>query len=94
MERRKRIMDRLIESADLPGEPLPGQTVVELAGDRRVLIENHKGVSQYGRDKITVRVRYGTLMVCGCGLELGRMTKEQLVITGRIDGVMVYRGKC
>ena len=40
MERRKGIMDRLIEEADLPGELLPGQSVVELAGDRRVLIEN------------------------------------------------------
>lgn len=94
MERRKGIMDRLIEEADLPGELLPGQSVVELAGDRRVLIENHRGVTEYGQGKISVRVRYGLVVVCGCGMELSRMTREQLVITGRIDGITLHRGKC
>ena len=94
MERRKGIMDRLIEEADLPGELLPGQSVVELAGDRRVLIENHRGVTEYGQGKISVRVRYGLVVVCGCGLELSRMTREQLVITGQIDGITLHRGKC
>ena len=94
MERRKGMWEKLFESADLPGEPLPGQSVVELAGDRRVLIENHRGVTEYGQGKISVRVRYGIVVVCGCGLELSRMTREQLVITGRIDGVTLHRGKC
>ena len=94
MERRKGIMDRLIEEADLPGELLPGQSVVELAGDRRVLIENHRGVTEYGQGKISVRVRCGLVVVCGCGLELSRMTREQLVITGRVDGITLHRGKC
>ena len=31
------------------------------------------------------------LMICGCGLELVRMCKEQLVVTGRIDGITFCR---
>lgn len=94
MKRRKGLLERLVEEIDLPGEVMPGQPLVELAGDRRVLIENHSGVTEYGKEKICVKVRYGVLTVCGCGLELARMTKEQLVITGRIDGVtLTRRGK-
>ncbi len=84
-------MERLADSADLGGEPLPMQPLVELAGDRRVLIENHRGVVQYSREKICVKVRYGTVAVCGCGLELSRMTREQLVISGRINEIQVIR---
>ena len=84
-------MERLADSADLSGEPLPLQPLVELAGDRRVLIENHRGVVQYSREKICVKVRYGTVAVTGCGLELSRMTREQLVISGRIDGICLIR---
>ena len=42
-------MERMVERADLPGEALPGQPLVELLGERRVLIEHHGGVTEYGR---------------------------------------------
>ena len=84
-------MQRLTDQMDLSGEPLPGVPVVELAGDRRVLIERHGGVTQYSREKICVKVSYGLVQVCGCGMELTRMTREQLVISGRIDSVHLLR---
>ncbi len=83
--------DRLLEDADLSQSSMPGQCVVEIAGDRRVLIENHLGVKGYGREKIVVKVKYGTVSVCGEGLEMMRLTKEQLVIRGRIDAVQLCR---
>lgn len=89
----KSVMDRFTEKIDLPGELLPGQTLVELAGDGRVLIENHNGVTEYCRDKITVRVGYGSISVCGNNLELTRMTRDQMVISGRIDGITLCRRK-
>lgn len=83
--------ERLAEDTDLGMEPLPGQSIVEVAGDRRVLIENHFGVKAYGRERIVVKVRYGGVCVCGRDLELLRMTRDQLVIRGRIDSVMLQR---
>lgn len=91
MKERRTLLQRLADGADLSGEPLPGQPIVEIAGDRRVLIENHFGVKEYSRERIGVKVKYGILTVCGCGLELIRMTKEQLVISGRIDAVTLQR---
>lgn len=84
-------LDRLAEAADLPGENPPGQPIIELAGDTRVLIEHHRGVIQYGCEKISVKVKFGTVSICGYGLELAQMTKEQLVISGRIDSVTLCR---
>lgn len=94
MKKGRSILQRLADGADLPGEPLPSQPIVELAGDRRVLVENHFGVTQYSQERIGVKVKYGQVIVCGCGLELVRMTKEQLVICGKIDGItLIRRGK-
>ena len=84
-------MERLTDSADLSGSPLPGQPIVELAGERRVLIEHHRGVTQYTREQICVKVQYGHVRIDGCGLELSRMSKEQLIISGRIDGIVLLR---
>ena len=90
MERRN-WMQRLADGVDLSAEPLPGVPIVELAGERRVLIERHGGMTEYSRERICVKVSYGIISVCGCDLELTKMTKEQLVITGRIDCVQLHR---
>lgn len=93
MKQRERLLQRMALAADLPVEALPGVPLVELAGERRVLIERHQGVTAYAREEICVKVSYGCICITGEGLELARMTKEQLVITGRIDHIQLFRGK-
>lgn len=90
---KKHFAERFAAGMDLPGETVPGLPVVELAGDRRVLVEKHGGVTQYSCEKIAVKVRYGLVEVSGCGLELACMTRQQLVITGKIDCVRLVRRK-
>ncbi len=85
-----RILDRL----DLPDEPTPGKPVVEIAGTERVLIEHHYGVTEYGRCRIRVKVSYGAVCVSGDRLELKRMTRDQLIISGKIDCVALERVRC
>lgn len=86
-----RFLERLADHTELETEPMPAQPIVEIAGERRVLVENHGGVRAYSTEQILVNVKYGVVCVCGCGLELIRMTKEQLVIRGRIDSVSLRR---
>ena len=91
MGRGQSIWERLADGADLAAESPPGQPIVEIAGDHRVLIENHDGVKEYTRERITVKVKYGCVCICGCQLQLLRMTREQLVVSGKIDGVTLLR---
>ena len=84
-------MQRLADGVDLSGEPLPYMPVVEIAGNRRVLIEYHRGVTEYSRERICVKVSYGIVTICGNGLELTQMTREQLIISGNIDCVQLHR---
>lgn len=87
-----RFLELLADRAELEAEPMPAQPIIEVAGDSRVLVENHGGVRAYNSQKILINVRFGMVCVCGCGLELIRMTKDQLVIRGRIDSVSLQRG--
>lgn len=65
--------------------------LVELAGQNRVLIENHLGVLAYSLEEIQVKVSYGKVMVTGNNLKLMQLSREQLVITGHIDTLQLYR---
>jgi sporulation protein YqfC len=84
-------LQKIVAAADLQDELIPGQTLVEIAGNCRVLIEHHYGVTEYGRQQIQVKVKYGTVHICGQRLELARMTKDQLVICGLIESVRLER---
>lgn len=87
-----KLFDRLTMSADLPGECMPRIPIVEIAGEQRVLIENHCGVAGYGTNEIRIRVSFGLVCVLGNNLQIARVTKEQMVIFGRIESVSILRG--
>lgn len=91
MERERNFLRRLAEDAQLYGEALPGQSIVEILSDSRVLVENHLGVKGYTREQILIKVKCGCIQVCGRGLELRKMTRDQLVIFGRIGAVTLHR---
>lgn len=85
------IWQKLSREGDIHAQPMPGIPLVELAGDRRVLIENHFGVREYSRERIGVKVKFGLVVVCGRELELSRMTRQQLVIRGTVETVTLER---
>lgn len=91
MGKRRNFFEYMMEQTDLNPESVPGQPIIEIAGERRILIENHQGVAAYGREQILINVSFGSVCVCGCNLELIHMTKEQLIIYGRIDSVVLQR---
>ncbi len=93
MKKSKNLLERMTLAADLPSEPLPGVPLVEVAGDKRVLIEHHCGIIAYGCQQISVKVSYGHICICGTGLEMTRMSKEQLVINGKIESISLIRGR-
>jgi len=65
--------------------------LVEIAGCGRVLIENHTGVLAYSQEEITVRVGFGCLQITGLNMYLAEMHRDQLVISGQIEGVFLHR---
>ena len=93
MKQQNRILRQLELRAQLSGQPLPGIPIVELAGDRRVLIENHLGVIAYCCHKVIVKVHCGFMCIYGDDLYIHKMSREQLVIAGRIDAVN-FRERC
>ena len=92
MHKSNSLWSKLTLAADLPDEPIPGLPLVEIVDNCRVLIENHKGVNEYGENLIRIRVAFGSVCVCGQKLELAHMDKGQLIVCGVIESVQLNRG--
>lgn len=91
MKQHHGFLERITEKADLLDETLPGHPIIEIVGEHRVIVENHFGVKEYSLERIGIKVKYGVVVICGRCMELTRMTREQLVISGKIDCVSLMR---
>ena len=85
-------MRRRADHAELVDESLPGQPVVELVGEGRVLIESHRGVSAYSDQCICVKTKLGIVRIEGCNLKLTNMSATKLVISGEIESMHLGGG--
>ena len=87
------LTQRLWDSAGMSAESLPGQPLIELCGNSRVLVENHQGVAMYTTEQICVRVKFGEVCIRGQHLRLCHMQGQQLVIQGQIGEISLH-GRC
>ena len=74
------------------GEPISvvqALPLVELLGDRRVLIENHKGIVLYSHDEIDIKLNIGLLCITGCDLRIAYISGQRLVINGSIKCIAI-----
>ena len=85
--RGEKLWDHVARRLDLDSEVMPGELLVELYGNKRVLIENHCGVLEYLSDRICVKFKNGCVCISGEGLCVSYISKDRLVICGRINSV-------
>lgn len=93
MTNRKSIWRNLLDSGGLEDECIPGQSVVELLGDNRVLIENHRSIMEYEFERICIGVSYGMVCIVGGNLRLRHVTRRKLLISGNIERLELHRGR-
>ena len=78
--RRKDMVEHFLEAASRTGAPILNQSLVEICGGHRVLIEHHVGIGEYSGKVVCVKVPSGAVEVCGNNLEICKMTADQLTI--------------
>lgn len=87
MKKRRGPGERAAEILDLPIETLPGFPKLTVTGCRQVMIENHKGIFEYERDRIEINGGRVRVRILGDGLDLIAMNKSELLISGQIFSV-------
>lgn len=82
-DKRKRI-DRWLE---LPAEVTSNVPKITLTGFNEMLIENHKGILAYEDIYIRINTHIGIINISGFNLNLNEMTGDDILVTGKIEGV-------
>ena len=72
---------------DLPEESLSGAPRITISGGGRVLVEGHRGLIEYGEDRIAAAGAGCTILIKGEDLRMRSMSGRELVVTGRLWAV-------
>lgn len=86
-DKKDNFLEKAADIFDLPGEVVAGMPRITVTGCRRVLVENHKGILEYGTDEIHINGGKMVLILRGSGMELRSLNPTELLITGRLSGM-------
>lgn len=74
------------ERLHVPGEAL-GECKLSVLGNRRALVENHRGLLHCTEELISLRAGQGVLCVFGAGLRIEAMDGGDLLLSGCLDRI-------
>ena len=87
MKMKETLAAKLAERFDLPEESLSGAPRITISGGGRVLIEGHRGLLDYGEERIAAAGAGCTILIRGEKLRMRAMSGRELVVTGRLWAV-------
>ncbi|MCI9177648.1 MAG: sporulation protein YqfC [Clostridia bacterium] len=77
-------VNRLLEIPQEVSSNIPKLTII---GFEKMLIENYKAILEYQEFYIRISTYIGILNINGFQLNLNEMTTDDLLITGKIEGI-------
>lgn len=80
-------LEALAEKLELPEDILLNSLKLSVTGGKRAVVENHRGILEYGAERIVIAAKRGRLSINGSELRICAMDKETLLIAGRINSV-------
>lgn len=82
--------ERLADMLDLPRDIVLDLPRMVLTGNRRLVVENHKGVIEYTSEVLRLNTAKGELRIKGEGLVLLSIFREEVWIEGRLHQLEFY----
>lgn len=84
MRKKQRKFDEIFE---LPVELSTNVPKITITGFERLFIENYRGIIEYQDYFVRINTHIGIININGFNLKLEEMTSDDLLVTGKIEGI-------
>ncbi|HOJ09006.1 MAG TPA: sporulation protein YqfC [Clostridiales bacterium] len=83
----KNVKEKLTEVLELPKEVILNIPKMTIIGNKELVIENYKGIIEYGSARIRINTGTGLIKITGNGLNIKEITSEDVIIGGDISSL-------
>lgn len=87
MGERRQLVRRMEKAMDFPGGTLAKTALIEMEGNRRLVVAGCRGVLGYTEDCVQLRIPEGTLLCYGRDLEMGCLTADEATVVGCLQRI-------
>mgnify|MGYP004467845441 CR=1 FL=1 len=83
--------NRIEKMLELPQEVYSNIPKLIITGFEEIILENYKGILEYEEYYASINTYIGTVNIKGTGLNLEKMTNDDIKITGKIEEIELER---
>ncbi|GEA16477.1 MAG: hypothetical protein PWR22_434 [Moorella sp. (in: firmicutes)] len=87
MDRARRLEKAVTEYLELPADAVLDLPRLTLVGNSRLVVENHRGISEYQPDLVRLRLSTGELEIKGTGIILREIKPDAIALEGTIQSL-------
>ncbi len=84
---KKGLREKFSEFLELPKELMLDLPKFTIVGNKDLMIENYKGIMEYGSARIRVNTGLGVIKITGACLSIREITSEDIIVSGEIHGL-------
>ena len=86
-KKNRKVQNKVNKLLEIPEEISTNIPKLTILGFEKMLIENYKSILEYQDFYIRISTHIGILNINGYELNLNEMTTDDLLITGKIEGI-------
>ncbi|WP_406677969.1 sporulation protein YqfC [Moorella sp. ACPs] len=87
IDRARRLERAVTEYLELPADAVLDLPRLTLVGNSRLVVENHRGISEYQPDLVRLKLSTGELEIKGTGILLREIKPDAIALEGTIQSL-------
>ena len=77
----------VVDFLEMPKDVMLDLPKITIIGDLQLFLENHRGIIEYQRERIRVKISNGELEIKGQDLLLRHLKPDEMAVEGLITGI-------
>lgn len=88
-QKTRQLQEQVVDLLEMPQDVLLDLPKLTMTGRQKLLLENHRGIIEYGLTRVRVKTTAGQFIILGEELLLKNLKPGEMLVEGKISSVTI-----